>query len=146
MPWHASGSPINSRSPLDNFQTTVILPPDLPLSFLDINLVSKHNEGEILGIMGTGLDQELISPTIESFERLGAVHVVYEYTAVCTTVEGDTERLETLLTRSIPQLALFVSGGRRATKHAYLHRHKTVIDHNLLRKAIDGVCLRVRPG
>jgi hypothetical protein len=95
---------MSSGRPLDDLQTAIILPPDLPLPLLNINLVSKHNEGEILGIVGTGLDQELISPTIESFKRLGAVHVVYEYAAVGATVERDPEGLEPFLPCSIPQL------------------------------------------
>ena len=88
-------------------QTEITSSPDLPLSLFNINLVSKHNEGEILGIMGTGLDQELVSPTIKRFERLGAIHVVYKYAAVGATVERDSEGLEPFLPCSVPQLECF---------------------------------------
>ena len=79
-------------------------PPHLSLVLLHVNLVSEDHEREILGIMRAGLDQELVAPTVQSLERLGAVHVVHEHAAVCTTVECDAEGLEALLASSIPQL------------------------------------------
>ena len=56
--------------------------------------------------MWARLDEELISPSVESLERLGAVNVVDEYTAVRAAVEGNTQRLEALLPRRVPQLRL----------------------------------------
>ena len=56
--------------------------------------------------MWARLDEELISPAVESLERLGAVNVVDEYTAVRAVVEGNTQRLEALLPRRVPQLRL----------------------------------------
>ena len=78
---------------------------DLPLILLHIDLVAQHDEGEVLGVPGASLDEELVPPTVQSLERLGAVDVVNEDAAVCATVEGDTERLESLLSSSIPQLS-----------------------------------------
>ena len=51
------------------------------------------------------MDQELVSPAVEGIETLGVVDVVDENAAVCTTVESNTERLESLLTSGIPELA-----------------------------------------
>ena len=78
--------------------------PHLPLVLLHINLVAEDDEGEVLGVVRTGLNEEFVAPAVERFEGLGAVHVVDEHTAVCATVEGDTERLEALLTGRVPQL------------------------------------------
>ena len=41
--------------------------------------------------MWAGLDEELISPAVESLEGLGAINVVDEYTAVRAPVEGNTQ-------------------------------------------------------
>lgn len=64
------------------------------------------HEWEALGIHRTGLDQEFVSPAVESVETLGVVDVVDEHTAVGTTIESNTERLESLLSSSIPELAI----------------------------------------
>ena len=79
---------------------------DLPLILLHIDLVAQHDEGEVLGVPGAGLDEKLVPPTVQGLERLGAVDVVNEDAAVCTAVERDTEGLESLLTGSIPQLPI----------------------------------------
>lgn len=52
------------------------------------------------------MDQELISPAVEGVETLGIVDVVDEHTAVGTTIESNAERLESLLSSSIPELAI----------------------------------------
>jgi len=75
---------------------------DLPLILLHIDLVAQHDEGEVLGVPRAGLYEELVPPAVQSLERLGTVDVVNEDAAVCTSVERDTEGLETLLTSSIP--------------------------------------------
>ena len=86
------------------------------------------------------LDEELVAPAIERLKGLGTVHVVDEDTAVGTTVERDAERLEALLTSSIPQLsASEPSWQLERYTCTYLHRHKTVIDHNLLREAVKRI-------
>jgi hypothetical protein len=74
----------------------------LSLALFHINLIAKNDEGEILGVMRTCLDQELVSPAVQGLERLQAVHVVDEYATVCATVESHTERLEAFLTGSVP--------------------------------------------
>ena len=75
---------------------------DLPLTLLHINLIAQHDEGEVLRVPGAGLDKELIPPTVQGLERLGAVDVVNEDTAVRAAVERDSERLESFLTSSVP--------------------------------------------
>lgn len=65
--------------------------PHLSLVLFDVNLVAQYNEGEVLGVMRAGLDEELVPPAIESFERLCAVHIIDEYAAVGTPVESHTE-------------------------------------------------------
>ena len=63
----------------------------LALILLHVNLVPKDHKREVLWVMWASLDEELVSPTVESLERLCTVYIVYEYTAVCTTVECYTE-------------------------------------------------------
>lgn len=74
----------------------------LSLVLLHINLVPQHDEREVLGVMRAGLDKELVAPAVEGLERFRAVHVIHEHATVCATVEGDTERLETLLACGVP--------------------------------------------
>ena len=76
----------------------------LPLILLHIDLVAQHDKWEVLRIPGAGLDKELVPPTVQGLERLGAVDVVNEDTAVRTAVERDTEGLESFLSGSVPQL------------------------------------------
>jgi hypothetical protein len=64
------------------------------------------HEWEALGIHRAGLDQEFVSPAVEGVETLGVVDVVDEHTAVGTTIESNTKRLESLLTSSVPELAI----------------------------------------
>jgi hypothetical protein len=53
-------------------------------------------------IADTYLDQELVSPTIKRLEALGAIDIIDQNTTVCSSVESDTERLESFLTGGIP--------------------------------------------
>ena len=76
----------------------------LSLVLLNINLIAEDHEREVLWVMWAGLDKELIAPAVKCLKRFRAVDIVYEYTTVCASIEGDTKRLETFLTRSIPQL------------------------------------------
>lgn len=61
-------------------------------------------EWEALGIHGARLDQKLVSPAVQCLEALRVVDVVDQDTAVCSPVKGDTKRLKSLLTSSVPQL------------------------------------------
>lgn len=61
---------------------------------------------EALWVHGAGLDQELVPPAVECVETLRVVDVVYEHAAVGAAVECDTERLEALLSSSIPELCI----------------------------------------
>ena len=74
----------------------------LPLVLLHIDLVPQHDEGEVLRIPWAGLDEELVPPTVQGLERLGAVDVVNEDTTIRTAVESDAEGLESFLTSSVP--------------------------------------------
>ena len=65
--------------------------------------------------MGCGLDEEFVAPRVECFKGFGVVDVVAETAAVGTAVECNAERLEALLTRSVPQL----------------HGDESVVDHDL---------------
>jgi len=98
---HASALPVQngkkSRSELHCHDVA-----HLSLALFHVNLIAKNDEGEILGVMRTCLDQELVSPAVQSLKRLQAVHVVDQYATVCATVEGHTERLEAFLTGGVP--------------------------------------------
>ena len=52
---------------------------------------AQNDEGEVLGIPGAGLDEELVSQTVQGLERLGAVDIVNEDAAVRTAVKCNTE-------------------------------------------------------
>lgn len=78
----------------------------LPLVLFHIDLVAQHDEREVLRVPRASLNEELISPTVQGLERLGAVDVINEDAAVRTAVERDTEGLESLLTSSVPQLLI----------------------------------------
>lgn len=84
------------------------------LSVFQVNLVSQHNKREVLGIPGAGLDEKLISPAVEGFESVGGSHIKHQNTAICTSVEGHTKRLEPFLTGCIPDL--------QDTKHLVFRR------------------------
>lgn len=58
------------------------------LALLDVDLVTKHDEGEVLRVRWTSLNEELIAPRVERFERLCAVYVVYEHAAIGAAIEG----------------------------------------------------------
>lgn len=71
---------------------------------LTIDLVADDHEGEILGVAGAGLVQELVTPAVELLEGLLSRDIVYEDAGIGTTVESDAETLEALLSGSIPNL------------------------------------------
>lgn len=77
---------------------------DHSLALLDVDLVSQDDEWEVVWIVWGGLDEELVAPGIEGVKRLCRVDVVDEDTAVGAAVEGYAERLESFLTRCIPEL------------------------------------------
>ena len=114
---------------------------DLSLILLHIDLVTQHDEGEVLRVPGASLDEEFVPPTVQSLERLGAVNVVNEYATVRATIERDTEGLESLLTGSIPQLSITgnildpcILGRPRSlwSQDPYLHGNQPVVHHDFL--------------
>lgn len=76
----------------------------LALVFLHIYLIAENNERKVLWVVWAGLNEELVSPAVERFKRLGTVHIVNEDATVGSTIERDAERLEALLTSRIPKL------------------------------------------
>lgn len=54
--------------------------------------------------MGTCLNQELVSPAVQGLKALRAVNVIDQHTAIGSTVECHTQRLEPFLSGSIPEL------------------------------------------
>jgi hypothetical protein len=75
-----------------------------PLALLRIDLVPEHHKREILRVSRARLDEEFVAPRIERLERLCRVDVVDEYAAVGSSVERDTQRLESFLACSVPEL------------------------------------------
>ena len=94
------------------FSSTSIL---LPKTTCDVSVAGQESknlceayEGEALWIARGGLDEEFVAPAIERVKTLGVVNVINKDATVCTTVEGNAQRLKTLLASGIPQL-IFVS-------------------------------------
>ena len=71
---------------------------------LQIYLVAKQNEGEVVGVGRTGLNQEFVPPVVERIERLFAGDIKYQYTCIGAPVECDAQALEPLLPRCVPYL------------------------------------------
>ena len=84
----------------------------------------------------THLDQELIPPTIKTFESVWSCHIICQHATVGTTVESNTKRLEPeqnhdelpLDNDDLPLLAGCVPD---------LHSHQAVINHHLLGQEIS---------
>lgn len=127
------------------------------LALLNIDLVSKNNlamiladrgtfsilvtyERKVLGIARRSLNQELVSPAVESIETLGVVDIKHQHAAVGTSVECNAQRLEALLTSRVPKLGPsqhVCRAGRSALYMvAYLHRHLSVVNQDLSRQEI----------
>jgi len=88
---------------------------------VQVNLVAEHNKREIVRVAWAGLDEELIPPAVQRLESVGRRHVVSEDAAICPAVESYTEGLESLLSRSVPDL----------------HGHQSVVHHYLLSQEIS---------
>jgi hypothetical protein len=88
---------------------------------LEIDLVTQNNEWEVIGISWSSLDQELITPAIQILESLGNIDIEDQDTAISSSVESNTQTLESFLTSSIPDL----------------HSDQSVIDHNFLCQEIS---------
>ena len=50
------------------------------------------------------MNQEFIPPAVQIFKGLSNIHIKHQHAAVSSSVEGDTQTLEPLLTSSIPNL------------------------------------------
>ena len=79
-------------------------------SVFQVNLVADDNEGKVLRVTRRSLDQKLIAPRIERFEGARGCDIVHENATIGAAVEGDAQRLETLLAGSIPDLNARVNG------------------------------------
>lgn len=91
---------------------------------------------EALRIHRAGLNQEFVPPAIQGIETLRVVHVVYEHAAVGTAVEGNTERLEALLTGSVPELSYVSKIQARRFTCTHLHGNQPVVDQHFLGQEI----------
>jgi hypothetical protein len=116
---------------------------DHPLALLDIDLVadddlpvSVHHlslwpvvtyEWEALRVHGARLHQKLVPPAVQCVEALRIVDIVDEHAAVSTAVEGDAERLETLLAGRVPELRISAASLLPVVSTTYLHRHQPVV-------------------
>lgn len=72
------------------------------LAVFHIDLVSKHNEGEVVGIFRRRVYQELVSPRIDCIEGFGIIDVVHQNAAIGAPIESNPETLESFLTRRVP--------------------------------------------
>lgn len=75
---------------------------DLPV--FQVDFVAKHYEREVFRVTRTGLNQEFISPAVQSLKRIRRSNIVNQHTAVGPAVESHAQRLEALLTCRIPDL------------------------------------------
>lgn len=82
---------------------------------LEVDLVPDDDEREVVRVAGRRLDEELVAPAVEVLECLRDVHVEHKDAAICPAVERDSQTLETLLSRCIPDLSekdfFFLSSG-----------------------------------
>ena len=92
-------------------------PSYLPFAFLHVNLVTEDNEREVLGIMWTRLNEELVAPAVQRLKGLCTVDVVYEHATIRSSVVGHAERLEALLPSRIPELSAVVSAHNDGSDH-----------------------------
>ena len=81
------------------------------LSVFQVNLVAEDNEGEVLWIARTGLDQELVSPAVQCLKGVGVCDIKDKNTAVGSSVECHAQTLEPLLAGCVPDLG--TGGGER---------------------------------
>lgn len=86
------------------------------LRLVNVHLVADDDKGEALRVLHVGLDEELVLPQRHILKRLRVRHVIDEDTTVRTSVKGHAQRLESLLASGVPKL----------------HRHRLVIQHELL--------------
>lgn len=78
--------------------------PYLSFAFLDVDLVPKDDKREVFRVVWRCLYEKLVPPAVQCLERLGAVDVVHQHTAVCPPVVSYSKGLETLLTSRVPEL------------------------------------------
>lgn len=90
------------------------------LAFIDIDLVSENHLDKSALILATTaeptykwkvgrvtrrrLDEKLVSPAIKRLKALCIVDIVHQHAAVRSTIERNAQRLETLLSSSVPNL------------------------------------------
>lgn len=74
------------------------------LSVLQIDLVAKHYEREVLWVSWAGLNEELIPPAVQGFEGVWRSHIIHQHTAVRSTIKSHSQRLKPLLSCCVPNL------------------------------------------
>lgn len=73
-------------------------------SIFQINFVSNNDKWEVFWISWWCLNEELISPAVQRTESIWHGDIIYQNTAISTTVECHTQWLEPFLPCSIPDL------------------------------------------
>lgn len=85
-------------------ESLCLLGANLALAVFNINLVAQNDKWEVDRVIRVALNQKFVSPNVQSLKRLLVVDVVDKNAAIGTTVESNTQRLESLLACGIPKL------------------------------------------
>ena len=97
------------------FSSTSILFPRTTLNYISPRLLLRSNsthKRKVFRISWASLYQELVSPAIQGIEALRIIDIVHEYAAVGSSIERDTQRLESFLTCCVPELVDFSWGSK----------------------------------
>ena len=102
------------------------------LSVFQVNLISNDDEREVLRVSWAGLNEELVSPTIESLEGVGIRDIVDKYAAICSSIECNSKTLEAFLTCRVPDLVRTrweTYGQTHVHTHVHVHTHTHAYTH-----------------
>lgn len=69
-----------------------------------VHFVAEDEEGEVLGVLGVGLDEEVLLPNREVLEAAGVGDVVDQHAGFGAAVESHAEALVALLACRVPYL------------------------------------------
>ena len=119
---------------------------NLALALRHIDLIAHEDKRKDIGIAWARLEQEFIAPAVEGIERLGVVHVVHKHAAIGATIEGYTQRLETFLSRCVPELCRSSTWVLRGVAYywTYLDSHWSVVHSDLFGEAVKASIIRAR--
>lgn len=74
------------------------------IAAINVDLVSKNDKWEVIGVVWASLDEEFVSPVFKVVKGFRGVDVIDEDAAVCSSVEGYAEALEAFLAGCVPDL------------------------------------------